>query len=85
MIIKLLVEIVLGLVAPLLSLASFSAPAVGDLSGAAAIGSSIGQANRYLPIDQFLILIVAGLAFDLVLSGGQFLVFVYRLIPLKFT
>jgi hypothetical protein len=80
-----LVSAMLGVLTPILSVLSFSAPAVGDVAGAAVLGSQVGQANRYLPVDQFLLLIVAGLAFDLTLTGAQFGVWLYRLIPLKFT
>lgn len=86
MIVDWLVGLLLAVTLPVLQLASFTAPAVtDDLSGMAALGSSLGQANRYLPVDTFLVLIVAGLAFDLVLTGTQFAVWLYRLIPGKAT
>jgi hypothetical protein len=75
----------LGLLTPVLTALSFATVPIGDLSGAVTLGSAVGQANRYLPVDQFLLLIVAGLAFDLALTGAQFFLFLYRLIPGKAT
>ncbi|MCU1592562.1 MAG: hypothetical protein JWP11_3818 [Frankiales bacterium] len=80
-----MLDLVLGVLTPLFTLASFASPPIGDLTGAVTIGSSVGQANRYLPIDSFVVCIVAGLAFDLTLTGSQFLLFVYKLLPFKAT
>lgn len=85
MIVQWLTDLVLGLLMPVLTVASFSAPAVGDLSAAVTIGSSAGQANRYLPVDQFVILILAGFVFDLSLTGARFFVWLYEHVPLKAT
>lgn len=75
----------MGILTPILLLVGFAAPPVGDFGGAAVLGSEIGQANRYLPIDQFVILAVAGLAFDLVMTGAQFIIWLYGKIPFKAT
>lgn len=85
MIFEWVLDVILGVITPILQLVSWQAPAIGDLSGFFLLGTEIGQANRYLPIDVFLVVVAAGLAFDLVMTGAHFLVFVYRLIPLKFT
>lgn len=85
MIVEWLLDVLLGVIQPILQLASFESPAIGDLAGFFLLGMEIGQANRYVPIDVFLVVVAAGLAFDLVMTGAHFLVFTYRLIPLKFT
>jgi hypothetical protein len=85
MITDLLLQAGAAVLTPLLSMFSWAAPAVQDVSGASILGSSLGTANNYLPVGLFLSLILAGFAFDLTLTGAQALVWVYNKIPFKAT
>jgi hypothetical protein len=67
---------------PYLSILSFSAPVLNIGSGAAFLGGMAGEGNHYLPVVEALAFIVAGLAFDLSLTGGKFLLFIWRNIPI---
>ena len=84
MITHLLLVAAIGVVEPWLLLVGFTAP-TADMSGLATVGSMLASTNRYLPVDAFVTLTLAGLAFDLVLSGAHFLVWLWRLIPGKAT
>lgn len=81
-----LVAIGLAILAPVLAVVSFEADAVvGTGEGFLVVAQALGQGNRYVPVDQFIVLTLAGLVYDLVLTGATFGVWVYRLIPFKAT
>lgn len=86
MIVDTLVTLLFGLLDTVLTFASWPGQLSASLSSTSqTIGSALHLANNYFPVITAMILILAGLVFDLACTAVQFVLTIYRAIPLKAT
>lgn len=65
---------------------SWNAPALFDVTGAQqTIGNAAALGNAVVPMSTMINCVIAGLAFDLTVTGVQTFLWLYRLLPFKFS
>jgi hypothetical protein len=82
LIVAALLALVFAVVGAVLSSFSVTVPTYDLGTGIASLAGQLHEADTYLPVTEALGFIVAGAAFDLVLTGAKFVLFLWSKVPI---